>query len=196
MLFGAKQSNIDFIVAGLGNPGTKYEKTRHNAGFMTIDAFAKKHGVTIDRSKFHALTGVGTVGDKKVLFIKPQTYMNESGVAVHEAMAFYKVPSQNVLLMFDDISLEPGRMRVRRKGSDGGQKGCRSIIQLCGTDEFPRIKMGIGAKPHPDYELADWVLSTVPANEMKKLEEAIENACEAAELIIAGKTDEAMNRFN
>lgn len=196
MFFSKSDSAVDFIVVGLGNPGTKYAKTRHNAGFMTIDALAEKNGAAIDRSKFHALTGRGKVAGKNVLFVKPQTYMNLSGQAVQEAMSFYKIPSERVLLIFDDISLEPGILRVRRKGSSGGQKGCKNIIELCGTEDFPRIKMGVGAKPHPDYELADWVLSTFSANEMKKLGEAIEKACDAAALIIGGSIDEAMNRFN
>ncbi len=191
-----KKSPVDFIVVGLGNPGKKYEKTRHNAGFMAIDKFASKNGAKIDRSKFHALTCTCTVNGYKLLLLKPQTFMNESGVAVREAMDFYKLSPDRVLIMFDDISLEPGVMRVRRKGSAGGQKGMKSIIERCSSEEFPRIKIGVGAKPHPEYDLADWVLSNFTAQEMKKIDEATDNAAAAAGLIIKGEIDAAMSRYS
>ena len=191
-----KKSPIDFIVVGLGNPGTKYEKTRHNAGFMAIDKFAAKNNAKIDRSKFHALTGTCTVAGCKLLLLKPQTFMNNSGQAVREAMDFYKLTPDRVLIMFDDISLEPGVMRIRRKGSAGGQKGMKSIIEHCSSEEFPRIKIGVGAKPHPDYDLADWVLSNFTAAELKKIDEVTDSAAEAAELIIKGDIDGAMSRYS
>ncbi len=191
-----KKSPIDFIIVGLGNPGTKYEKTRHNAGFMAIDKFAAKNGVRIDRSKFHALTATCTAAGCKLLLLKPQTYMNNSGQAVREAIDFYKLSPDRVLIMFDDISLEPGVMRIRRKGSAGGQKGMKSIIEHCSSEDFPRIKIGVGAKPHPDYDLADWVLSTFNASELKKIDEITDDAAAAAELIIKGDIDAAMSRYS
>ncbi len=191
-----KKSPIDFIIVGLGNPGTKYEKTRHNAGFMAIDRFAAKNSVKIDRSKFHALTCTCTLAGCKLLLLKPQTYMNNSGQAVREAMDFYKLPPDRVLIMFDDISLEPGVMRIRRKGSAGGQKGMKSIIEHCSSEDFPRIKIGVGAKPHPDYDLADWVLSNFTAAELKKIDEITDDAAAAAELIIKGEIDAAMSRYS
>lgn len=191
-----KKSPIDFIVVGLGNPGTKYEKTRHNAGFMAIDKFASKNDAKIDRSKFHALTATCTVAGCKLLLMKPQTFMNNSGQAVREAMDFYKLTPDRVLVMFDDISLEPGVMRIRRKGSAGGQKGMKSIIEHCGSEDFPRIKIGVGAKPHPEYDLADWVLSNFTAAELKKLDEITDSAAAAAELIIKGDIDAAMSRYS
>lgn len=195
MLF-SKPSNIDYIVVGLGNPGKKYENTRHNAGFIAIDSLAEKHGIKIDRLKWNALTGQGTIGSARVLLLKPQTYMNNSGEAVTAAMRFYKLPADRVIVMFDDISLAPGVMRIRKKGSDGGQKGMRSIIQLSGTQEFPRIKLGVGAKPHPDYDLADWVLSVFSPADRKEFDKAVENAVAAAETMLEGKLDEAMNKYS
>lgn len=186
----------EWIIAGLGNPGAKYAETRHNAGFIALDALAERSGTRVTRVRFHALTGEARVAGVRVLLMKPQTYMNESGRALKEAMAFYKIPAERVLVMHDDISLEPGVLRIRRKGSSGGQKGLKSIIELCGSEGFPRIKLGVGAKPHPDYELADWVLSTFSREDRKKLDEAVAAALPAAELIVTGKIDEAMNRYS
>jgi len=197
MLFSRKKtSSIEYLIVGLGNPGRKYEKTRHNAGFIAIDALSAKHGIRVDRVKWNAMTGDGTVGGHRCLLMKPQTFMNNSGEAVTHAMRFYKLTPEQVIVILDDITLDPGVMRIRRKGSDGGQKGMRSIIQLSGSDQFPRIKLGVGKKPHPDYELADWVLSDFSANERKQLDEAAANAVEAVALMVDGKTDEAMNRFS
>ena len=197
MLFSRKKtSNIEFLIVGLGNPGRKYEKTRHNAGFIAVDALSAKHGIRVDRVKWNALTGDGTIGGHRCLLMKPQTYMNNSGEAVVQAMRFYKLQPEQVIVLLDDVTLDPGVMRIRRKGSDGGQKGMRSIIQLCGSDQFPRIKLGVGKKPHPDYELADWVLSDFSANERKQLDAAVENAVDAVVLMLDDKTDEAMNRFS
>lgn len=186
---------ITHIVAGLGNPDRKYENTRHNAGFITIDAFAEKHGVTIDRLKYKSYCAAVEIGDAKVLLMKPQTYMNNSGEAVVEAMNFYKIPPENVIIIFDDISLDVGTMRIKRKGSDGGQKGMRSIIYLSGSDNFPRIKVGIGHKPEK-WDLADWVLSQFSEDEKKTLSEVTEKAGNAVELILGGSIDRAMNLYN
>lgn len=187
---------FDFMIVGLGNPGGKYEITRHNTGFLAIDLYAQKHGFKIDRLKFKALCADERIGGKRCLFLKPQTFMNLSGEAVREAAAFYKIPPENILVIFDDISLDIGKMRIRRKGTDGGHNGIKSIIYQLQSDKFPRIKVGIGAKPHPDYNLADWVLKAYTNDELKTLRECCDNVCEAIDLIVSGKTDEAMNRFN
>lgn len=198
MLFSRAKSSsaVEYIIAGLGNPGKKYENTRHNAGFITLDALAEKYNIRVDRVKWNALTGDGRIGDTRVLLMKPQTYMNNSGEAVTAAMKFYKLPPERVIVIMDDISLEPGVMRIRRKGSDGGQKGMRSIIQLSGRDDFPRIKMGVGKKPNPEYDLADWVLSKFTDADRKLLNEAVENAVQAVPLMIGGEFEQAMNKFS
>ena len=196
-MFGTNKSrSIDWLVVGLGNPGKKYEGTRHNAGFMAADALAEKLGISVDKLKFHALIGDGMCGDLRILLAKPQTFMNLSGQAVDEIMSFYKIPPERLIVMCDDISLEPGRLRIRRKGSHGGQNGMRNIIDMIGTQDFHRIKLGVGAKPHPDYDLADWVLSHFTAGELKLMNETAQNAAEAVKLITAGNTDKAMNLYN
>ena len=187
---------VDFIIVGLGNPGKKYEGTRHNAGFVAVEALAKRLGVRVDRVKFKALCGEAVIGDKKVLLMMPQTFMNNSGEAVREAAAFYKLPPERCLILCDDISLPVGTIRIRRKGSDGGQRGLRSIITLCGSEAFPRVKIGVGQKPHPDYDLAAWVLSKFTKDEAPLLLSAADRAAEAACLIVEGDIDEAMNRFS
>lgn len=187
---------IDFMVVGLGNPGIQYENTRHNAGFIMLDALAADLGVRVDRARFRAYCGEGKIGDKRVLLMKPQTFMNNSGEAVRDAMKFYKLAPEQVLIMFDDISLDVGGLRVRRNGSAGGQNGVKSILQLCGSDAFPRVKMGIGAKPHPDYDLADWVLSRFTKEERKVVNDTANKAVGAAKLIVAGNIEEAMNRYS
>ena len=191
----ANQS-ITHILVGLGNPGAKYENTRHNAGFMAIDHIAAKCGATINRSKFHALVGEATVGGKRVLLMKPQTFMNESGIAVSEAAAFYKVSASNIIVMSDDINLDVGRMRVRGSGSDGGQKGLRSIINMMSSDAFPRIRFGVGKKPHPDYDLADWVLGNFSAEDKKKLAACFDPAFEGFLKLLGGDVDAAMQICN
>lgn len=196
MLFGTKPQSIDWLVVGLGNPGKKYEGTRHNAGFMAADALAEKLGIRVDRVKFHALIGDGMCGSQRILLAKPQTYMNLSGQAVDEILSFYKIPPERLLVMCDDISLEPGHLRIRRKGSHGGQNGMRNIIDMVETDQFTRIKLGVGKKPHPDYDLADWVLSHFTQNELKEMAQSANNAAEAAVLIVGGQTDKAMNLYN
>ena len=187
---------VDFMIVGLGNPGKQYENTRHNAGFLAVDTIAQKHHTDIKRIKFKGLVGECSLGGKKALLLKPSTFMNLSGQSVREAMQFYKLPPEKVLVIFDDINLEPGKLRIRRKGSDGGHNGMKNIIYLSGKDTFPRIKMGVGAKPNPQWDLADWVLSTFSAQEKKDLSEAIDHAASAVELMVQGKIDEAMNRFN
>ena len=190
-----KTGGVDFLVVGLGNPGREYENTRHNAGFITLNRLSEKYSIDVSRLKYHALTGTGTINGKKVMLMKPQTFMNKSGEAVREAMNFYKLSPSDVVIISDDISLEPGRLRIRRKGSDGGQKGLRSIFTLCGSSEFPRIKMGVGSKPE-FFDLADWVLSKFSKDEMTDFSAAAESACDAVSLIIGGDIDKAMNLYN
>ena len=187
---------VEYLIVGLGNPGQQYENTRHNAGFMTMDYLANQCHAQINRIKFKSLVGDAELGGKRVLLMKPQTFMNLSGRAVQEAMAFYKIPPERTIIIFDDISLPPGRLRIRKKGSDGGHNGVKNIIYLSGKDTFPRIKMGVGAKPRPDYNLADWVLSQFTEAEKKELYSAIEKAVSAVSLMVEGKTEEAMNRYN
>ena len=186
----------EFMVVGLGNPGREYEQTRHNVGFLALDTIAQKCDVRIDKAKWRGLYGMGKLAEKQCLLIKPQTYMNNSGECIREFANFYKIPPEHILILFDDISLDPGRMRIRRKGSDGGHNGIKSVIYQLRSDTFPRIKIGVGAKPHPDYNLADWVLGTFPEKERESIATALERAYEATKLIIEGKIDEAMNRFN
>jgi len=190
------QGAIEYIICGLGNPGTEYEGTRHNIGFMTIDTLCDKYKLNCKRLKFKSLTCDAVISGKHCLIMKPTTFMNNSGEAVTEAMSFYKIPPERTLIIFDDISLEPGRLRIRRKGSDGGHNGIKSIILLSSSDMFPRIKMGVGAKPHPDYSLADWVLGHFKKEQAEVLESAMDNAVSAVELIVDGKINEAMNKFN
>ena len=192
----AASGPIEWLIVGLGNPGKEYENTRHNAGFIAISLLADKCGVKINKSKFKALIAETAVSDKRVLLMMPQTYMNLSGEAVAEAATFYKIPPERILVFSDDISLDVAKTRVRRKGSHGGQKGLKSITEHLGSSDFPRVKLGVGQKPHPEYDLADWVLSNFTADERKRMNEAAEHAVDACRLIVAGKTDEAMNRFN
>ena len=187
---------VEYMVVGLGNPGPKYEGTRHNAGFMALDLLAGKAGARVDKLKFRSSLGDCMLSGKRVLLMKPSTFMNSSGEAVRDAMHFYKLPPERVLILLDDISLPVGRIRIRRKGSDGGQNGMKNIIYLSGSDQFPRIKIGIGNKPHPDYDLAAWVLSRFTEQERAPLSEALAHAAEAVPLIVSGEIDEAMNRFN
>ena len=187
---------VEWLIVGLGNPGRDYVNTRHNAGFMAIDAIAKKKSITVDRSRFKALTAECEIAGKGVLLMLPQTYMNLSGEAVREAAQFYKIAPDHILVLSDDINLDVGRMRLRENGSDGGQKGLRSIIQLMGVDNFPRLRIGVGKKPHPDMELADWVLSRFNETEMKQLSKLFDIAANCVELYIAGKRDEAVRVCN
>ena len=179
---------IEYIVVGLGNPGKEYERTRHNAGFMAIDYISGRCGARVDRAKFSALVGETTIGGKRVLLMKPQTFMNSSGEAVGAAAKFYKIAPENIVVISDDVSLDVGRIRVRRKGSHGGQKGLKSIQEQLGTENYQRIKIGVGAKPHPDYDMAAWVLSNFDAHDMA----ALDGLC----LILEGKTEDAMQICN
>ena len=187
---------ITHIVVGLGNPGPDYAKTRHNAGFLAMDYISQKCGATVNRSKFKALVGEGMIAGKRVLLMKPQTFMNLSGEAVREAMAFYKIPLENVIVLSDDVNLDVGRMRVRKNGSDGGQKGLRSIITLSGSDNFPRIRFGVGKKPHPDYDMADWVLGSFSEEDKKAIFECFVAAYEGLEKLLVGDVDGAMQICN
>ena len=183
---------ISYMVVGLGNPGRKYERTRHNAGFMAIEFAARKYGAVINSSKFDALVGEAQIAGKRVLLIKPQTFMNLSGVSVAKAAKFYKISMENIIVLLDDIYLEPARLRVRRDGSPGGHRGLESIEMQLGGNTYPRIKIGVGQKPREDYELADWVLSEFSPEEMKKLEAAFPVVCEGLEAIISGDIEKAM----
>ncbi|MDD6175088.1 MAG: aminoacyl-tRNA hydrolase [Firmicutes bacterium] len=187
---------VEWLIAGLGNPGREYETTRHNAGFRALDALADSCGARVDRLKFKSLCGEAQLGGKRVLLLKPQTFMNNSGEALRDAAAFYKIPPERMLVLYDDISLQPGRLRIRLKGSDGGHNGIKSIIYLTGKDTFPRIKIGVGAKPDPRWDLADWVLSSCKGDDAAALEAALKKVPEVCALLVEGKSAEAMNRFN
>lgn len=196
MLFNKKSGGVDWLLVCLGNPGDQYENTRHNIGFMVADELGERHNIPIQRLKFRALTNTITVGDEKVLLMKPVTYMNLSGEAVHEAAAFYKIPPERVLVISDEVSLAPGKIRVRRSGSAGGHNGLKNIIAHLGTDQFPRIRLGVGQKPHPDYDMADWVLGKFQGEDKKAVEEAVKKAADAAECLIREGVDKAMNKYN
>ena len=196
MLFGKKSGAYDYIIAGLGNPGAKYEMTRHNAGFLAIDMLAMKQNKEIKRLKFHALTCDAEIEGKKCLLMKPQTFMNNSGEAIGEAAKFYKIPPQNIIVLSDDISLDVGKIRIRRKGSAGGHNGLKSIIAHLGSEDFPRVKIGVGKKPNAYMDLADWVFGRFPKELEPQLKEALENADGAISLIVQDKFDRAMNLYN
>ena len=196
MFFGKKAGGVEWLVVGLGNPGDKYENTRHNVGFMTADVLAERKGVPVQRLKFKALTTTLTLGGAKVLLMKPVTYMNLSGEAVGEAARFYKIPPERVLVISDDVSLPAGKLRIRRSGSAGGHNGLKNIIAHLGTDAFPRIKVGVGGKPHPDYDMADWVLGKLSGKDKKAVDAAVERAADAVERYIQDGPDKAMSLFN
>ena len=187
---------VTHIVAGLGNPGEKYANTRHNAGFIAIDYIAKKLGVRVDRVKFHALVGECELGGRRVLLMKPETFMNSSGVAIGEAAAFYKIPPENIIILHDEISFDAGIIRIRRKGSAGGHNGLKSIIEHLSSEAFPRIKIGVGQKPSPDYDLVDWVLGKFPKDALLAIEERLDDIASATELMVCGEIDLAMNKFS
>lgn len=191
-----KASGYDFMLVGLGNPGAKYENTRHNCGFLALDVFASRHGGDIKKSKFQSLIGECTVGGKRILLVKPQTFMNNSGIAVKAAMDFYKIAPENIVIAFDDISLDPGKIRMRRKGSDGGHNGIKSIIAHISSQDFPRIKIGVGAKPTPEWDLANWVLSGFDKKDLPAVKDSLEKAADAAECIFTQSIDVAMNKYN
>ncbi len=186
----------EFLIVGLGNPGSKYEYTRHNVGFLTLDRLCVEQDFKINKIKYKSILGEVNLGAYRCIAMKPQTFMNNSGEAVREAAAFYKIPPEKIIVIYDDISLPCGKIRIRRKGTDGGHNGIKSIIYHLNSNAFPRVKVGVGAKPHPDYDLADWVLSNFKKDELEEIKSACENACEAVRLIVDGKTDLAMNKFN
>lgn len=192
----APSGPIEYLIVGLGNPGTKYDNTRHNAGFMAIDYIAEKCGTIINKSKFNSLYSDVFLEDKRALLMKPQQFMNNSGQSVAEAMSFYKIPSKKVIILFDDICLDVGKIRIRRKGSNGGHNGLKSIIYLTSKEDFPRVKIGIGGKPNPGWDLADWVLSNFTDGEKLSLNKAIEDCYDSVKLIVSGKIQDAMNKYN
>ena len=192
----ATSGSPEFMVVGLGNPGKDYEFTRHNAGFLTVDHIAVEEDAEIKKLKYKALIGDTVISGHRCLLVKPQTYMNNSGEAVREISQFYKIPPEKIIVIFDDISLPCGKLRIRRKGTDGGHNGIKSIIYHLNSDNFPRIKVGVGAKPHPDYNLADWVLSTFKKDEMEELKKAITKATEVLPFMLDGEIDKAMNKAN
>ncbi len=199
-MFGFKKGGdkcpYDLLLVGLGNPGIEYEMTRHNVGFRAMEAFCKKHDAVCDKMKFKAYIGECKIGGKRVFLAKPQTYMNNSGESVAEIAKFYKIPADRILVMFDDISLEPGVIRIRRKGSAGGHNGLKDIIAHLGSDEFMRVKIGVGAKPHPDYDLKDWVLGKFPAEQKENIETALKNTVKAVDEVLANGVDSAMNKYS
>ena len=195
MLF--KRDNAEnWLIVGLGNPGQEYAHTRHNAGFRCLDLIAEEFNCKVDKLKFQGLYNQVSYNGKKLFLLKPQTYMNLSGRAVVQLSAYFNIPPQRIIVLFDDISLPPGRLRIRGNGSAGGHNGIKSIIQELGSQDFPRVKIGVGAKPHPDYDLASWVLSGFSANEEKDLKVALDNGAKAALAIIDQGVSEAANRYN
>ena len=195
MLF-KKPGAVSRLVVFLGNPGPKFEYTRHNAGFMAADAFEKEHGLKINRSRFKALTATCSIGDEQVLLMKPQTYMNLSGDAVKQAVSFYKIPPENVIVVSDEMSLPIGRIRVRERGSAGGHNGLKSIISALGTEDFPRIRLGVGSPPHEDYDVRDWVLSVFRDQDAEDMRDAAQRAAGAVESYILNGPQKTMNKYN
>ena len=195
-IFMIGKTNESWLIVGLGNPGREYEKTRHNAGFRCLDLLAGKLGCKIDKLKFQGLYCQTTYAGSKLYLLKPQTFMNLSGRSVLQLSAYFNIPPARIIVLFDDISLAPGRLRLRPDGSAGGHNGIKSIIQELGSQDFPRVKIGVGAKPNPEYDLADWVLSSFSAQEEKALAVSLSNAADAALAIIDLGVPEAANRFN
>ncbi|MBQ5825712.1 MAG: aminoacyl-tRNA hydrolase [Clostridia bacterium] len=198
MIFKSKahSGGPEYLIVGLGNPGRQYETTRHNAGWLCMDMLSDKLNVKINKIKFKSTVGEADIKGHRCLLMKPQTFMNLSGEAVGEACKFYKIPPENVIVIFDDISLPCGSLRIRRKGSAGGHNGIKSIIQHLGSDNFPRIKLGVGNKPHADFDLADYVLSSFAKDEIPLLKQAREKASDALDYLTQGKIDEAMSKFS
>ena len=186
-----------YVIAGLGNPGAKYENTRHNIGFMAVDAIAAKNHISVQEKKHKALLGKGMLGSEKVLLVKPQTFMNLSGESIREIIDYYKIEEKTELIVIsDDISLAPGALRIRKKGSAGGHNGLKNIIAHLGTDQFPRVRVGVGAPAHPDHEMIDWVIGAFTAQEKKAVEEAVDRAVDAALCVMERGVQEAQNRYN
>ena len=191
-----RTSGVEWLLVGLGNPGDKYDNTRHNVGFAAIDQLAEELKVPVQKLKYRALTQTVELGGAKVLLMKPITYMNLSGEAVGEAARFFKIPADHVLVLSDDVSLPVGKLRIRKGGSAGGHNGLKSIIQHLGTDQFPRLKVGVGGKPHPDYDMADWVLGKLQGEDKKAMDEAARRAAQAVECLLSQGMDKAMNQYN
>ena len=195
MLF-KKPGRVNWLIVFLGNPGLKYEGTRHNAGFMAADAMAKRMNCSINKARFKALTAVCSIGGESVMLMKPQTYMNLSGDAVIQAVNYYKIPPEHVIIVSDEISLPVGKLRIRTKGSAGGHNGLKDIIAKLGTDQFPRIRLGVGAPPHPDYDMADWVLGSFKNQDAVDMADCAARAAEACECYITRGGERAMNLYN
>lgn len=191
----AKRGKIEYVVAGLGNPGSRYADNRHNAGFKALDLLAKEESFEFKKLKFKALIADEVINGKRCLIMKPQTMMNLSGDAIYDAVQYYNIPDENVIILFDDVTLDIGKTRIRRKGSAGGHNGIKSIISALGSEEFPRVKIGVGKKP-PEWDMKDWVLSDFPKADEEALNSALKNSVEALKLIVDGKIDEAMNLYN
>ena len=194
MLF--QRSNYDWMIVGLGNPGQQYASTRHNTGFMTLDLLAQRLQVKVSKERFQAQTAQAVYEGQKLLLVKPQTYMNASGLSVEPAAHYYKLPPERIIVLFDDISLPVGKLRIRKNGSAGGHNGLKSIISCLGSDQFPRVKIGVGAKPHPDYDLADWVMSTVNRAEQPAFQASLAGAAEAALCIVKNGCEKAAAEYN
>lgn len=195
-MFGIKRGKIEYIIAGLGNPGPKYADTRHNAGFKAVDLMARKNGFEIKKSKFKSLIADEVIAGKRCLIMKPQTMMNLSGEAILEAADYYNIPDENIIIIYDDISLDIGKIRIRRKGSAGGHNGIKSIISCLGSEDFPRVKIGVDKKSDARIDLAAWVLGNFPKEKEAELNSALENAVSSVELMVQGNIDEAMNKYN
>ena len=196
MFFSKRPGPVEWLVVGLGNPGPKYDWTRHNMGFLVIDELAQREKIPVQKLKFKALTNTAVIGDQSVLLMKPTTYMNLSGGAVGEAARFYKIPPERILVISDDVALPQGKLRIRRSGSAGGHNGLKDIIAHLGGDGFPRIKVGVGGKPHPDSDMADWVLGKFTGQDKKVMEEAIQRAADAVETLLKYGVDQAMSKHN
>ena len=196
MFFSKRPGPVEWLVVGLGNPGPKYEWTRHNMGFLVIDELAEREKIPVQKLKYRALTNTAVIGGRSVLLMKPTTYMNLSGESVGEAARFYKIPPERVLVISDDVALPQGKLRVRRSGSAGGHNGLKNIISHLGSDQFPRIKVGVGGKPHPDHDMADWVLGKFTGQDRKVMEEAIARAADAVTLFLEQGPYQAMAKFN
>lgn len=196
MFFKRNSNGVNWLIVFLGNPGSKYDNTRHNVGFMSADYAETAVNTKISRLKYKALTGIFKIDDEQVMLMKPQTYMNLSGESVGQAAQFYKIPPEHIIVLSDDVSMIVGKLRIRNKGSAGGHNGLKSIISHLGTDNFPRIKIGVGAPPHPDYDMADWVLGKFLGQDAKDIDIATKNAFDAAVCYIKEGSERAMNKFN
>ena len=196
VFFKSRKKTFEYLIVGLGNPGMQYENTRHNAGFLSVDALCEDLKINLQKHKFDAIFGDAEISGKRVIIAKPQTYMNNSGTAVAALSRFYKIPADKIIVIFDDISLPVGNIRIRRKGSAGGHNGIKDIIELLGTEDIMRIKVGVGAKPNSDYDLKDWVLGKMPKEQKEAFETAFKNAAAAVKEIIARGIDSAMNKYS